>query len=158
MSTKNSVPNKIAYQGEDGANSHVACAEAYPDLEPVPCPTFEDAVGEVKNGRAKYAMIPIENTLAGRVADVHHLLPQAELYIVGEHFLPIHFQLVAPRGTQKSDITDIYSHVHALGQCRKIIRELGATAHVSGDTAGAARQVSEWNDKTKAALSHENRD
>ena len=153
MSTKNSVPNKIAYQGEDGANSHVACAEAYPDLEPVPCPTFEDAVGEVKNGRAKYAMIPIENTLAGRVADVHHLLPQAELYIVGEHFLPIHFQLVAPRGTNKSDITDIYSHVHALGQCRKIIRELGATAHVSGDTAGAARQVSEWNDKTKAALS-----
>ncbi|MAI45382.1 MAG: prephenate dehydratase [Hyphomicrobiaceae bacterium TMED74] len=153
MSTKNSVPNKIAYQGEDGANSHVACAEAYPDLEPIPCPTFEDAVGEVKNGRAKYAMIPIENTLAGRVADVHHLLPQAELYIVGEHFLPIHLQLVAPRGAQKSDITDIYSHVHALGQCRKIIRELGATAYVSGDTAGAARQVSEWKDNTKAALS-----
>ncbi len=153
MAKHTSVPAKISYQGEDGANSHVACVEAYPDLEPVPCPTFEDAVGEVKNGQAKYAMIPIENTLAGRVADVHHLLPEAELFIVGEHFLPIHFQLVAPRGSQKSEITDIYSHVHALGQCRKIIRELGATAHVSGDTAGAARHVRDWQDKSKAALS-----
>ncbi|MEM6499461.1 MAG: prephenate dehydratase [Pseudomonadota bacterium] len=153
MAKHSSVPNKISYQGEDGANSHVACAEVYPDLEPVPCSTFEDAIGEVQAGRAKYAMIPIENTLAGRVADVHHLLPQANLYIVGELFLPIHFQLVAPRGSKKSDIKDIDSHVHALGQCRNIIRELGASAHVAGDTAGAARQVSEWQDKSKAALS-----
>ncbi len=143
---------RIAYQGETGANSHVACSEVFPELEPLPCPTFEDAAMAVKSGEAKYAMIPIENTLAGRVADVHLLLPSADLYIVREHFLPIHFHLMAPKGSSRDKITDIYSHVHALGQCRRIIRELGATAHVSGDTAGAARQVSEWGDATKAAL------
>ena len=142
----------IAYQGETGANSHVACAEAFPELAPLACATFEDAAWAVKSGKAVYAMIPIENTLAGRVADVHHLLPNAGLYIVGEHFLPIHFQLLAPKGSERSNITDVYSHVHALGQCRQIIRQLEATAHVSGDTAGAARQVAEWNDPTKAAL------
>ena len=84
--------NSIAYQGEEGANSHVACLQRFPDLQPVPCATFEDALHAVKSGQAKYAMIPIENTLAGRVADVHHLLPHAGLYIVGEHFLPIRFQ------------------------------------------------------------------
>lgn len=144
---------RISYQGEAGANSHVACNEMYPDYEPVPCNTFEDALQEVKSGRARYAMIPIENTLAGRVADVHHLLPSANLYIVGEHFLPIRFQLVAPHGAQLDGIKDIYSHVHALGQCRKIIRKLGARAHVAVDTAGSARQVAEWGDLTKAALS-----
>ena len=143
---------RIAYQGETGANSHVACADAFPDYEPLACATFEDATAAVRSGEAQYAMIPIENTLAGRVADVHHLLPNAGLYIVGEYFLPIQFQLMAPRGSNKAGITDIYSHVHALGQCRRIIRELGATAHVSGDTAGAARQVAEWGDVTKAAL------
>ena len=152
MSSAASDKKSIAYQGETGANSHVACAEAFPELEPLACPTFEDAAAAVKSGTAAYAMIPIENTLAGRVADVHHLLPNAGLYIVGEHFLPIHFQLMAPKGSERSKITDVYSHVHALGQCRRIIRELEATAHVSGDTAGAARQVSEWRDPTKAAL------
>ena len=145
----------ITYQGESGANSHVACRETYPDFEPVGCPTFEDAAQAVRSGQARYAMIPIENTLAGRVADVHLLLPNADLYIVGEHFLPIQFQLMAPRGASREGIKDIYSHVHALGQCRNIIRELGAKAHVAGDTAGAARQVSEWGDPTKAALAPE---
>ena len=116
------------------------------------CATFEDAAAAVKGGEARYAMIPIENTLAGRVADVHHLLPNAELYIVGEHFLPIRFQLLAPKGAPIDGIKDIYSHVHALGQCRKIIRKLGARAHVAGDTAGAARQVAEWGDPKRAAL------
>lgn len=152
MGSAASGKKSIAYQGETGANSHVACAEAFPDLAPLACATFEDAAAAVKSGTAAYAMIPIENTLAGRVADVHHLLPNAGLYIVGEHFLPIHFQLMALKGTARSEITDVYSHVHALGQCRRIIRELGATAHVSGDTAGAARQVAEWRDPTKAAL------
>jgi prephenate dehydratase len=142
----------ISYQGESGANSHVACLEAFPDFEPVACPTFEDAAAAVKSGDVRYAMIPIENTLAGRVADVHLLLPTAELYIVGEHFLPIRFQLLSVRGSSLDKITDIYSHVHALGQCRKIIRRLGAKAHVAGDTAGAARQVAEWGDPSKAAL------
>ncbi|MGI9523142.1 MAG: prephenate dehydratase [Hyphomicrobiaceae bacterium] len=142
----------IAYQGETGANSHVACSQAYPNSTPLACPTFEDAVAAVKTARAKYAMIPIENTLAGRVADVHHLLPNAELYMVGEHFLPIHFQLMGIRGAELTAITDVYSHVHALGQCRKIVRKLSARAHVSGDTAGAARHISQWADPTKAAL------
>lgn len=143
---------RIAYQGELGANSHVACLERFPDFESVPCATFEDALQAVKSGDCTYAMIPIENTLAGRVADVHHLLPGASLYVVGEHFLPIRFQLMALKGAKCEQIKDVYSHIHALGQCRNIIRKLGATAHISGDTAGAARQVSEWGDPSKAAL------
>ena len=146
------IKDQIAYQGETGANSHVACLEAFPGLEPMPCATFEDAALAVKTGTAKYAMIPIENTLAGRVADVHLLLPKADLYIVGEHFLPIHFHLMAPTGATLDGITDVFSHVHALGQCRRIIQKLKAHAHVSGDTAGAARQVSEWGDVSRAAL------
>jgi len=143
---------RISYQGELGANSHVACLERFPDLESVPCATFEDALQAVKSGECAYAMIPIENTLAGRVADVHHLLPGAGLYVIGEHFLPIRFQLMALKGSHLDQIKDVYSHIHALGQCRKVIRKLGAGAHVSGDTAGAARQVAEWGDPSKAAL------
>jgi prephenate dehydratase len=143
---------RIAFQGEPGANSDIACREMYPELEPLPCPTFEDALAAVKGGEARYAMIPIENSLAGRVADVHHLLPNAGLYIVGEFFLPIRFQLMAVKGARIEDIKDVYSHVHALGQCRKIIRKHGWRPHVAGDTAGSAREVSEWGDKTRAAL------
>ncbi len=143
---------RIAFQGEAGANSHLACNEAYADYEPVPCATFEDALAAVKSGDVKYAMIPIENSVAGRVADIHHLLPDSDLYIIGEYFLPIRFQLMALKGAKIGDIKDVYSHIHALGQCRKILRKLGMTAHVAGDTAGAARQVSEWGDKSRAAL------
>jgi prephenate dehydratase len=143
---------RIAYQGEPGANSHLACQQVFSGLEPLACATFEDAIAAVKSGEARYAMIPIENSVAGRVADIHHLLPNAGLHIVGEHFLPIRFQLMAPKGARIQDITDVYSHVHALGQCRKIIRKYGLKAHVSGDTAGAAREVAEWQDKTRAAL------
>ncbi|MGE3064026.1 MAG: prephenate dehydratase [Hyphomicrobiaceae bacterium] len=151
-SRKKSVGRRISYQGEPGANSHIACNEVFPDLEPLPCAAFEDAIAAVKSGEAKYGMIPIENTLAGRVADIHHLLPRAGLHIVGEHFLPIRFQVMGLKGTRLNRITDIYSHVHALGQCRKIIRKMGWQAHIAGDTAGAARQVAEWGDPTKAAL------
>jgi prephenate dehydratase len=142
----------ISFQGEPGANSHIACSEAYPDMEPLPCPTFEDAFAAVQEGTAALAMIPIENSIAGRVADIHHLLPRSGLHIIGEHFLPIHFQLMAIPGASLSTIKDVYSHVHALGQCRKIIRKLGLKAHVTGDTAGSAREVSEWNDVTRASL------
>jgi prephenate dehydratase len=142
----------IAYQGEAGANSHIACAEVHPELAPLPCATFEDALAAVKSGVARYAMIPIENTLAGRVADVHHLLPNAGLYVTGEHFLPIRFQLMSVKGATMEGLTDVYSHVHALGQCRRIIREHGLTAHIAGDTAGAAREVAEAGDPTRAAL------
>ncbi len=144
--------HRISYQGEPGANSHLACNEVFPGHEPLPCPTFEDAIGALKSGEARYAMIPIENSLAGRVADIHHLLPQSGLYIVGEHFLPIRFQLMALKGTTMADITDVYSHVHALGQCRNIIRKHNLKAHIAGDTAGAARQVAEWGDRSRAAL------
>jgi prephenate dehydratase len=143
---------RISYQGEAGANSHLACNEVFPDFEPLPCPTFEDAIAAVKSGEARYAMIPIENSLAGRVADIHHLLPQSGLFIIAEHFLPIRFQLMALKGVGIGEVTDIYSHIHALGQCRRIIRSHGFKAHVAGDTAGAARQVAEWGDRTRAAL------
>jgi prephenate dehydratase len=146
------LKERIAYQGEPGANSHLACQQVFPGLEPLASATFEDAIAVVKSGEARYAMIPIENSVAGRVADIHHLLPNAGLHIVGEHFLPVRFQLMAPKGAGIQDITDVYSHVHALGQCRKIIGKYGLKAHVSGDTAGAAREVAEWQDKTRAAL------
>jgi prephenate dehydratase len=142
----------ISFQGEPGANSHTACDQAFPEMEPLPCPTFEDAFAAVQEGTAALAMIPIENSIAGRVADIHHLLPTSGLHIIGEHFLPIHFQLMAIPGASLSTIKDVYSHVHAIGQCRKIIRKLGLKAHVAGDTAGSARQVSEWQDVTKASL------
>ncbi|MBD2745260.1 prephenate dehydratase [Microvirga sp. BT688] len=143
----------ISFQGELGANSHTACAQARPDWEALPCPTFEDAFAAVNEGPASLAMIPIENSIAGRVADIHHLLPTSGLHIVGEHFLPIHFHLMAVPDANLGTIKDVYSHVHALGQCRKIIRKLGLKAHVAGDTAGSAREVAEWKDPTRASLS-----
>ena len=143
---------KIAYQGEPGANSHIACRDQYPDMEPLPCASFEDALTAISDGTAALGMIPIENSLAGRVADIHHFLPTSGLHIIGEYFLPIHFQLMAIRGATLAGLRDVHSHVHALGQCRKIIRNNGLSPHVAGDTAGAAREVSEWKDPTRAAL------
>jgi prephenate dehydratase len=143
---------KIVFQGEPGANSHLACKEVYPDYEAAPCPTFEDCFTALEKGKADLAMIPIENSVAGRVADIHHLLPTSGLHIIGEHFLPIHFQLMAVPGARLKDIKSVHSHIHALGQCRKIIRAHGWTAVVEGDTAGAAREVAERGDRTRAAL------
>ncbi len=148
----NQKTGMIAFQGEPGANSDTACRNMYPDMQPMPCATFEDAFSAVKHGVADLAMIPIENSVAGRVADIHHLLPASDLHIVGEYFLPIQFQLMAKKGTKIDDITTVYSHVHALGQCRKIIRDHGWQAHVSGDTAGSARRVAELEDPHCAAL------
>jgi prephenate dehydratase len=143
----------ISFQGEPGANSHTACEQARPDWQVLPCPTFEDAFAAVSEGQAGLAMITIETSIAGRVADIHHLLPTSGLHIIGEHFLPIHFQLMGVPGADLGTIKDVYSHVHALGQCRKIIRKLGLKAHVAGDTAGSAREVAEWKDPTRASLS-----
>jgi prephenate dehydratase len=142
----------ISFQGEPGANSHTACSQARPDWQVLPCPTFEDAFAAVNEGQAGLAMIPIENSIAGRVADIHHLLPTSGLHIIGEHFLPIHFQLMAVPEADLGTIRSVHSHVHALGQCRKIIRKLGLKAHVAGDTAGSAREVAEWKDPTRASL------
>ncbi|MCJ2036548.1 prephenate dehydratase [Methylobacterium sp. J-068] len=142
----------ISYQGEPGANSHIICAQAYPDWTPLPCPSFEDAFAAVKEGRAARAMIPIENSIAGRVADIHHLIPTSGLHIVAEHFLPIHFQLMVLPGTPVDALKSVHTHVHALGQCRKIIRRLGLRPVVAGDTAGAAREIAEAGDPSRAAL------
>jgi len=142
----------IAYQGEPGANSHIACKNAYPAWTPLPRDTFEDALATVAEGRAGLAMIPIENSIAGRVADIHTLLPASGLYIVAEYFLPIRFQLLGLKGARIEDLTSVHSHVHALGQCRRIIRERGLKAVVAADTAGSAREVAAWGDPTRGAL------
>ena len=142
----------IAYQGEPGANSHIACREVYPEWEPLACATFEDAFSAITDAAADLGMIPIENSIAGRVADIHHFLPGSGLHIIGEFFLPIHFQLMAVKGATLATIKSVYSHIHALGQCRKIVRQLGLKPVTSGDTAGAAREVSQWGDVTKAAF------
>ena len=144
--------NRIAFQGEPGANSDTACRNVYPGMEPLPCPTFEDAFNAVETGKADLAMIPIENTIAGRVADIHHLLPESRLHIIGEYFLPIHFQLMALKGVGRAEITTVHSHIHALGQCRKYIRKNGWKPVVAGDTAGAAKLVAEIGERTMAAL------
>ena len=142
----------IAYQGEPGANSHIACQDLYPDWAALAFDTFEDALGAVAEGEAQLGMIPIENSIAGRVADIHHLLPSANLHVVGEYFLPIHFQLLGLKGAKLADLKSVYSHVHALGQCRRIIRRLKLKPHVAADTAGSAREVAEWGDPAKASI------
>jgi prephenate dehydratase len=143
---------KIAFQGEPGANSDIAAREVYPGCEPMPCPTFEDALAAIQSGKADLGMIPIENSTAGRVADIHHLLPHAKLHIVGEHFLPIHFNLMAPKGATLKTVKSVESHIHALGQCRLFIRKHGYKPVIAADTAGAARHISETSDVTRGAL------
>ncbi|WP_455477167.1 prephenate dehydratase [Bartonella sp. B41] len=144
--------NKISFQGEFGANSHIACANMFPNMDAVPSATFEDALNLVENKQADLAMIPIENTLAGRVADVHHLLPQSSLCIIGEYFLPIHFQLMVLPGVKREEIKTVHSHIHALAQCRKIIRNNGWKPIISDDTAGAAKFVKKDAKRSQAAL------
>ena len=144
--------NSISFQGEPGANSDIACRDMFPGMEPMPCPTFEDAFNAVESGKADLAMIPIENTLAGRVADIHYLLPESKLHVVAEYFLPIRFQLMVLPGVKMEEIKSVHSHIHALGQCRKIIRKHRWKPVVAGDTAGAARIVAEEGERSKAAL------
>jgi prephenate dehydratase len=144
---------RIAYQGEPGANSHIVADRHYPDYESLPCASFEDVFAAVNAGEADLAMIPIDNTLAGRVADIHHFLPTSGLHIIAEHFLRIQFALMALPGTPLSEIKTVHSHVHALGQCRKIIREHGLTPIISGDTAGAAREIAAAGIRSQAAIS-----
>jgi prephenate dehydratase len=142
----------IVFQGEPGANSDIAAREAYAGYEPVPCPTFEDAFAAVSGGEADLAMIPIENSVAGRVADIHHLMPTSGLHIVAEYFLPISHQLLAVKGAKLSDLKTVQSHVMALGQCRNIIKKLNLKPVIGADTAGSARQIAEAGDKSHAAI------
>jgi len=146
------MTERISFQGEPGANSHIAAHEAYPDLEPMPCASFEDAFAAVGEGQARYAMIPVENSVAGRVADVHHLIPDSGLYIVGERFVPIRHQLLGLKTATLEGLTHVRSHPQALGQCRKQLREMKVTAVKTADTAGAAREISELGDPRMGAL------
>jgi prephenate dehydratase len=144
--------HKIAYQGEPGANSHLACRDAYPKMEPLACPTFEDALAAVKGGEARLAMIPIENSVAGRVADIHHLLPDSGLFIVAEHFERIRHQLLTLPGVKLGELKTVHSHTMALGQCRKAIRALKLKPVTEADTAGAARHLRDTQDRTRAVI------
>ncbi len=143
---------RIAFQGFHGAYSDLACRAVYPGMETLPCASFEDAFRAVSEGEADLAMIAVDNTLAGRVADVHHLIPRGGLYVIGEYFLPIRHALLAVKGAKLEDLKHVHSHIHAIPQCRETIRRLGLQAHVHADTAGAAADVAARNDKAHGAI------
>lgn len=142
----------IAFQGDIGSYSYQACRDRFPKLTPMPCATFEDAINAVHDGKAKLAMIAVDNSVAGRVADVHHLLPGSGLKIIGEHFAPIHHHLLAVKGATLKSIKRVESHVHALSQCRNYLRKHKYKAVVALDTAGAARDIAARNDTSVAAI------
>jgi prephenate dehydratase len=145
----------IAFQGAPGAYSDLACRTAQPAMTTLPCATFEEAFAAVREGRAALAMIPIDNSVAGRVADIHHLLPDSGLHIVGEHFQQVVHHLLAPKGAAIAGLKTVHSHVHALPQCRRIIAELGLKAIVHADTAGAAADVAARNNLSESAIASE---
>ena len=147
-----SADNLIAFQGNPGAYSHMACRQVHPEMDVLPCESFEDVFHAVESGEARLAMIPIENSVAGRVADVHHLMPHSSLHIVGEHFLRVQHQLLGAPGARLGDLAEVHSHVHALGQCRAALRKHGLKPVVHADTAGAARDVAVWNDRARGAI------
>ncbi len=154
MNTPSQSPkNTIAFQGLPGAHSDVACREAYPYMHTLSCPSFEDVFEAVETGNAAIGLIPIENSQAGRVAEIHNLLPRSvKLHIVGEYFQEVHQHLLASKGTKLSDIKTVYSHPQALMQCREHLRVLKVTTESHSNTAAAAKSVAEWKDKSKAAL------
>jgi prephenate dehydratase len=143
---------RIAFQGELGAYSHQACRETRPDWDPLPCRTFEDAVEAVRKGDADLAMLPVENTTYGRVADIHSLLPASGLHIVDEAFVRVHINLLAVPGTRLDQVRTAVSHTVLLGQCRDFLREHGIEPEVGADTAGSAEEVARTGDPSRAAL------
>jgi prephenate dehydratase len=145
----------IAFQGMPGAYSDLACRQVFPKLATLPTDTFVETFAAVEEGRARLAMIPIENSVAGRVADIHHLIPHQKLHIIGEHFQRVEHHLLAVPGAKLSDLKIVRSHIHALSQCRNIIRKLKLTPLVHADTAGAAKEVAEVGDKSVAAIASE---
>lgn len=152
MSNASDAVDRIAFQGELGAFSHQACQEVFPEMEPMPCDTFEDAFQVVKQGTAKRAMIPVDNSLYGRVADVHHLLPESGLYIIGEHFFRIRLQLMGQKGATLDGLKTVLSHTVALGQCRKFIKQYDLKTMVAADTAGSAAHVAQSGDASQGAI------
>lgn len=146
------MTGNIVYQGEPGAYSHLACQDGFPDMTPKPCASFAAAFAQVSSGAAKLAMIPVENTVAGRVSDIYHLLPEGGLSIIGEQYLAVHHQLLAVPGAKFSEIKTARSHPMALGQVRKRLISMGIKPVSDVDTAGAARNVAELGDKSVAAI------
>jgi prephenate dehydratase len=142
----------IAFQGLPGAYSDLACRAAFPQMQTLPCPSFEDAFAAVRQGDAKLAMIPIENSLAGRVADIHHLMPESGLHIVGEHFQRVNHCLIGHKGATIAGLKTVSSHVQALSQCRNFIKQHGLKAIVRADTAGSAAELATQSDKSAAAI------
>lgn len=147
--------SKISFQGELGAYSHQACDEMFPNAEPLPCRTFEGAIEAVNSGRADLAMLPVENSTYGRVADIHQLLPESGLHIIGEHFVRVHINLLGVKGTRLEDVRSAMSHTVLLGQCRTFLRDHGLMAVTGADTAGSAKIIAERGDPTQAALASE---
>jgi prephenate dehydratase len=153
MSSSANPARMIAFQGEPGANSDIACRFVHPEMTPLPSRTFEDAFAALREKRAALAMIPVENSVAGRVADIHSLMPNSGMHVIAEHYQRVEHCLVAPKNATLQSIRTVRSHVHALAQCRNIISELKLKAIVAADTAGAAREISEMNDPSIAAIS-----
>ena len=149
------MTDRIAFLGELGAYSHQACREAYPDLEPLACRTFEGAIEAVRSGQAVLAMLPVENSTFGRVADIHHLLPHSGLYIIDEAFVRVRITLLGVPGAKVSDVTHAMSHTMLLGQCRAYLGKHGIQRVTGADTAGSARQVAQDGRKEQAALASE---
>src|SRR6266702_1249499 len=154
--TETSKPERtIVFQGAPGAYSDLACRRVFPAMTTLPCAAFEDAFAAVREGRAALAMMPIENSVAGRVADIHHLMPDSGLFIIGEHFERVSHHLLALPGARLAQIRTVRSHVHALSQCRNFIRAQGLTPVVRADTAGSAAEIKELGDPTIAAIASE---
>ena len=144
--------NLIAFQGQPGAYSELACRQVFPDMATLPTSAFEDTFEAVRDGKARYAMIPVENSVAGRVADIHRLMPESGLFVIGEHFLRVNHHLLAPPGATLKTVRRVHSHVHALGQCGKLLRQFEFEPVVHADTAGAAAEISELGDISQAAI------
>ncbi len=144
--------NSIAFQGVPGAYGRLSCKAVFPNMEAVACETFLDAITLVREEKAKYAMIPIENSLGGRVADIHHLLPESGLYTIGEHFQSVQHQLLGVKGATLKDVKAVHSHEQALSQCRNFTHELGIEPIIHADTAGSAKMIAEMGDKSQASI------
>ena len=143
---------RVAFQGEPGAYANLAAREAIPHAQAIPKPTFEEAIEAAKSGDTDLVIIPVENSLIGRIADIHHLLPDSGLHIVGEHFLPIRHQLLGLKDAGLADIKSVYSQAPALAQCRSVLRDMKLVTHTWYDTAGSAKHVAELGDKSAAAV------
>jgi prephenate dehydratase len=143
---------RIAFQGSPGAYSDLACRTAYPGVPTLPCQTFEAAIDAVLQGDAGLAMLPTENSLVGRVPDMHALLPHSGLSIIAEHFQRVEHCLLGPKGAEITAVQRVHSHAVALGQVRNLIRELGATSVIEADTAVSAELVARWNNPHDAAI------